>query len=272
MSRNVTEADVLAFLKRVGCLSLGEVEERLAALASVAEPAWGRAINDALEETVADRDSLPANHMARTMHDYKIAVLLELERRIQTLASPVQTSAAREQDVTTSNRLVGEGSGGGSGPAKPGSGFSDPSSDAAQVLAPVVAPIQSPQAPSEAVAWRKIGEDACARYVHWYSHGQSAHSGDMAYELVTAIRQMLAAAPSAGTPSQTEQDILHTMYNHSHNADGSERTEHCCGCWQIRYNGTGLFAFCNECNERRDINKEMTALSRSTAGTPEEQG
>ena len=83
---------------------------------------------------------------------------------------------------------------------------------------------------------------------------------------------MLAAAPSAGTPSQTEQDILHTMYNHSHNADGSERTEHCCGCWQIRYNGTGLFAFCNECNERRDINKEMTALSRSTAGTPEEQG
>ena len=58
------------------------------------------------------------------------------------------------------------------------------------------------QAPSEAVTWRKIGEDACARYVHWYSHGQSAHSGNMAYELVTAIRQMLAAAPSAGTPEE----------------------------------------------------------------------
>ena len=47
MSKNVTEADVLAFLKRVGCLSLGEVEERLVALAPIAEhanivrvPAW----------------------------------------------------------------------------------------------------------------------------------------------------------------------------------------------------------------------------------------
>ena len=56
--------------------------------------------------------------------------------------------------------------------------------------------------PNESAAWRKIGEDACARYVHWYSHGQSAHSGNMAYELVSAIRQMLAAAPSAGTPEE----------------------------------------------------------------------
>ena len=64
-----------------------------AALAPAAEPTWGRAINDAMEGAVADRDRLPANHLARGMLDYKISVLLELKQRIHALASPVQPSA-----------------------------------------------------------------------------------------------------------------------------------------------------------------------------------
>ena len=74
---------------------------------------------------------------------------------------------------------------------------------------------------------------------------------------------------SAGKDEERQMaDILHTMYHHSHHADGTERTEHCCGCWQIRYDRTGLFAFCNECTERRDINEEMTALVAQSKETP----
>ena len=181
----------------------------LAALAPAAEPtrepdAWLYTCGKpGLRSTWASIDANDASHwpIDQWTNGY--------EKRPLYLASPVQPSATREQDVTTSNRLVGEGSGGGSGPAKPGSGFSDPSRDAAQVLAPVVAP----QAPSEAVA-----RDA-ARY-RWLNKQHNflifiEAEPEMRRENVRLrcgepldawldkrIEAELPAAPSAGTPEE----------------------------------------------------------------------
>ena len=49
------------------------------------------------------------------------------------------------------------------------------------------------------------------------------------------------------------EDRIRTMYWHSHNADGSERADHCCGCWNVIYNERGLFLRCNECGEERSL-------------------
>ena len=41
---------------------------------------------------------------------------------------------------------------------------------------------------------------------------------------------------------------------HQHNADGSERTEHCCGCWVFVCDSDDpriAYAECNECAEVR---------------------
>ena len=53
--------------------------------------------------------------------------------------------------------------------------------------------------------WRRLGEIACSRFQEWYMTGHSATAGDMAYELVSYIRQMLASAPSA--TQRTEGDV-----------------------------------------------------------------
>jgi hypothetical protein len=49
------------------------------------------------------------------------------------------------------------------------------------------------------------------------------------------------------------QDVIHTLYHHSHNKDGSLRSEHCCGCWNVVYDDAGLWLRCNECSETKDL-------------------
>jgi hypothetical protein len=58
-------------------------------------------------------------------------------------------------------------------------------------------------APAETVKWREIGEDACKRYVDWYDTA-IVDAGAIAYELVTAIRRMLAAAPAEKAHKEDE--------------------------------------------------------------------
>lgn len=38
-----------------------------------------------------------------------------------------------------------------------------------------------------------IGKQACSAYVEWYNNGHSHEAGAVAYDLVSAIRNMLAA-------------------------------------------------------------------------------
>jgi hypothetical protein len=42
---------------------------------------------------------------------------------------------------------------------------------------------------------RQIGESACARFQQWYMNGPSHEAGALAYDLVSAIRAMLAKMP-----------------------------------------------------------------------------
>jgi hypothetical protein len=53
--------------------------------------------------------------------------------------------------------------------------------------------------------------------------------------------------------SNETEDVLRTMYHHSHNADGTLLADHCCGCWNVVYDAVGLFLRCNECDEKRDL-------------------
>lgn len=59
---------------------------------------------------------------------------------------------------------------------------------------------------SDTPGLRQIGEEACARYVDWYSDGSKINAGEMAYDLVSAIRQMLHvhAQPSEIAPRPGE--------------------------------------------------------------------
>lgn len=52
--------------------------------------------------------------------------------------------------------------------------------------------------------------------------------------------------------NEKSEGVMRTMYHHSHNADGSILTEHCCGCWHVVHN-EGLLLRCNECGEERDL-------------------
>lgn len=54
-----------------------------------------------------------------------------------------------------------------------------------------------------------------------------------------------------------ETDVIGTRYHHSHNADGTERQQHCCGCWTVKYDSVGLRFECNECGEVRPIGDEF---------------
>jgi len=48
--------------------------------------------------------------------------------------------------------------------------------------------------------------------------------------------------------------VLKTWANHSTNADGTERANHCCGCWNINLDEDAAlvpYAQCNECGEIR---------------------
>lgn len=48
-----------------------------------------------------------------------------------------------------------------------------------------------------------------------------------------------------------DAEPFRTLIHHSHNADGTLRADHCCGCFNIRLDD--LVAYCNECGEERDI-------------------
>lgn len=63
-------------------------------------------------------------------------------------------------------------------------------------------------------------------------------------------------------------DELKTMYWHSHNADGTRRTEHCCGCWSVVLDDH-LYLQCNECGEKRDLTNTVDPdRSAVPLGTP----
>ena len=47
----------------------------------------------------------------------------------------------------------------------------------------------------------RLGEAACKFYVDWYDHGESYTAGGMAYDLVSYIRQMLAALKDDSPPA-----------------------------------------------------------------------
>jgi hypothetical protein len=55
----------------------------------------------------------------------------------------------------------------------------------------------SKDAPHSYEGARKMGEDACERYVRWYDTGPAHEAGAIAYDLVSVIRAMLAALPSS---------------------------------------------------------------------------
>lgn len=59
---------------------------------------------------------------------------------------------------------------------------------------------------------------------------------------------MTLAAPDA-----SNETVIQTMYHHSHNADGTARADHCCGCWNIVANTEGICFRCNECGEEIDL-------------------
>lgn len=47
---------------------------------------------------------------------------------------------------------------------------------------------------------------------------------------------------------------MKTMLHHANNADGTERDDHCCGCWNFCVDEdmpTQPYAQCNECGETR---------------------
>ena len=47
---------------------------------------------------------------------------------------------------------------------------------------------------------------------------------------------------------------MKTLIHHALNEDGSTRTDHCCGCWNIildEDDPLGPYAQCNECGEIR---------------------
>lgn len=50
-----------------------------------------------------------------------------------------------------------------------------------------------------------------------------------------------------------DEDVIQTMFWHSHNSDGTPRIDHCCGCWNIGYSNAGFWLRCNECGEVRDL-------------------
>lgn len=47
---------------------------------------------------------------------------------------------------------------------------------------------------------------------------------------------------------------VRTMLHHAHNADGTPRTKHCCGCWTVGFDvdePAKPWMQCNECGETR---------------------
>jgi hypothetical protein len=57
---------------------------------------------------------------------------------------------------------------------------------------------------------------------------------------------------------RTMQFVAATMIHHATESDGTERKNHCCGCWHIILDEGALwpvYARCNECGEHREIGR-----------------
>jgi hypothetical protein len=48
-------------------------------------------------------------------------------------------------------------------------------------------------------------------------------------------------------------EIIRTSLWHSHNVDGTMRSRHCRGCWNVIYDDMELRLECNECGEHRNL-------------------
>jgi hypothetical protein len=88
-----------------------------------------------------------------------------------------------------------------------------------------------------------------------------------AIELSEAVGELLGIL----TPTGRWPGVLKTPIWHSHNADGTQREKHCCGCWDVSYNDDGLNVVCNECGEVRDVESTVlvpTPYQSSTQNPP----